>query len=50
MHTDSLALPEPLLQTKKVDLDAVPQMNGLPLLDFDLEGLTDKPWRLPGML
>lgn len=34
--------------TKKVDVDAIPQVGGQSLLEFDLEA-TDKPWRLPGM-
>ena len=34
--------------TKKVDLDAIPQVGGQSLLDFDLDA-TDKPWRLPGL-
>lgn len=32
---------------KKVDVDAVPQVGGQSLLDYDLEA-ADKPWRLPG--
>jgi pre-mRNA 3'-end-processing factor FIP1 len=33
--------------TKKIDLDAVPQMNGVPLPDIDLDSI-DKPWQKPG--
>lgn len=32
---------------KRVDLEAIPQVGGQSLLDFDLDA-TDKPWRLPG--
>ncbi len=34
---------------KKVDVDAVPQIGGQSLTDFDLESAMDKPWRMPGM-
>ena len=40
---------EALSQTKKVDLEAIPQINGVSMLELDFEGLSDKPWRLPGM-
>ena len=40
---------EALSQTKKVDLDTIPQINGVSMLELDFEGLADKPWRLPGM-
>ena len=33
---------------KKVDVEAIPQVGGQSLLDFDLEA-ADKPWRLPGL-
>ena len=33
---------------KKVDLETMPLVNGVPLNEFDLETLADKPWRLPG--
>ncbi len=33
---------------RKVDLEAVPQVNGQSLLEMDLEDAADKPWRLPG--
>lgn len=33
---------------KRVDLDAIPQVGGQSLLDFDLD-VTDKPWKLPGL-
>ena len=33
---------------KKVDLEAVPVVNGVPLNELDLESMADKPWRLPG--
>ena len=36
-----------MLASKKVDLDVVPQLNGVPLPDVDLESL-DKPWQKPG--
>ena len=36
-----------MLANKKVDLDVVPQLNGVPLPDVDLESL-DKPWQKPG--
>ena len=32
---------------RKVDLEAVPQINGQPIFEVDLEA-ADKPWRLPG--
>ena len=32
---------------KKIDVDAVPQVGGQSLLDYDLEA-ADKPWKLPG--
>lgn len=37
---------------KGVDLDAVGNINGVPVYEFDLDGLKveDKPWRKPGML
>lgn len=34
--------------TKKVDLDTVPQLNGVPLTEVDTDTLSDKPWRVPG--
>lgn len=36
---------------KGVDLDAVGNINGVPVYEFDLDGLKveDKPWRKPGM-
>lgn len=33
---------------KRVGLDAIPQVGGQSLMDFDLDA-TDKPWRLPGL-
>jgi len=37
---------------KGVDMDAVGNINGVPVYEFDLDGLKveDKPWRKPGML
>lgn len=36
---------------KKVDVDAIPQIGGQSLLEFDLEeAAAERPWRLPGML
>jgi len=36
---------------KGVDMDAVGNINGVPVYEFDLDGLKveDKPWRKPGM-
>lgn len=33
-----------------MDVDAIPQVGGQSLLDFDLEATIDRPWRLPGLL
>ena len=35
---------------KGVDMDAVGNINGVPVYEFDLDGLKveDKPWRKPG--
>lgn len=33
---------------KKVDVEAIPQVGGQSLMDFDLDA-TDKPWKLPGL-
>ena len=38
-----------LAQAKKVDLDAVPQIGGQSIYEYDLEATMDKPWRMPGM-
>ena len=36
---------------KKVDVDAIPQIGGQSLLDFDLEeAAAERPWRLPGVI
>lgn len=36
--------------SKKVDVDAIPQIGGQSLLEFDLdEAAAEKPWRLPGV-
>lgn len=37
-------------QAKGLDIDAVGQVNGTPIYEFDLEGLQadEKPWRKPG--
>jgi len=37
---------------KGIDMDAVGNINGVPVYEFDLDGLKveDKPWRKPGML
>lgn len=36
--------------TKGVDLDAVGNINGVPVYEFDIDSLKveDKPWRKPG--
>ena len=35
---------------KKVDVDAIPQIGGQSLLEYDLdEAVAEKPWRLPGV-
>jgi len=36
---------------KGVDMDAVGNISGVPVYEFDLDGLKveDKPWRKPGM-
>mgnify|MGYP001852085574 FL=1 len=31
-----------------VDLDAPGNINGVPLLEVDLDSFEDKPWRKPG--
>lgn len=36
------------ISTKKVDLEAIPQVGGQNLLEFDLDA-TERPWRLPGL-
>ncbi|XP_053130284.1 pre-mRNA 3'-end-processing factor FIP1-like isoform X2 [Hemicordylus capensis] len=36
------------LQPKGIDLDAVGNINGLPVIEVDLESFEDKPWRKPG--
>ena len=38
--------------SKGIDMDAVGNINGQPVYEFDLDGLKveDKPWRKPGML
>lgn len=34
---------------KKVDLETVPQINGVPINEVDIdESIVDKPWRKPG--
>lgn len=33
---------------KGVDLDAPGNINGVPLLEVDLDSFEDKPWRKPG--
>lgn len=33
---------------KGVDLDAPGSINGVPLLEVDLDSFEDKPWRKPG--
>jgi len=37
---------------KGVDMEAVGNINGVPVYEFDLDGLKveDKPWRKPGNL
>ena len=39
-----------LAQAKKVDLDAVPQIKGQTIYEYDLETALEKPWRMPGMV
>jgi len=38
--------------SKGIDMDAVGNINGVPVYEFDLDGLKveDKPWRKPGTL
>lgn len=38
----------PVAKLPEVDIDAVAEMDGKSILGIDLEGLQDKPWRLPG--
>ncbi|XP_061454374.1 pre-mRNA 3'-end-processing factor FIP1-like isoform X1 [Rhineura floridana] len=35
-------------QPKGIDLDAAGNINGLPVIEVDLESFEDKPWRKPG--
>jgi len=35
---------------KGVDLEAVGNIKDVPVYEFDLDGVKDKPWRKPGML
>lgn len=35
---------------KGVDLDAPGSINGVPLLEVDLDSFEDKPWRKPGKI
>lgn len=47
MHCTSLG--EGVAPVKKVDMDAVPLINGVPLPEVDIEeSILDKPWRKPG--
>ncbi|XP_058670144.1 pre-mRNA 3'-end-processing factor FIP1-like isoform X1 [Ammospiza nelsoni] len=36
------------LQPKGIDLDAAGNINGLPVIEVDLDSFEDKPWRKPG--
>ncbi|XP_029463548.1 pre-mRNA 3'-end-processing factor FIP1-like isoform X2 [Rhinatrema bivittatum] len=36
------------LQSKGIDLDAVGNINGLPVIEVDLDAFEEKPWRKPG--
>ncbi|XP_060105991.1 LOW QUALITY PROTEIN: pre-mRNA 3'-end-processing factor FIP1-like [Heteronotia binoei] len=36
------------LQPKGIDLEAAGNINGLPVIEVDLESFEDKPWRKPG--
>ncbi|XP_005291821.1 pre-mRNA 3'-end-processing factor FIP1-like isoform X2 [Chrysemys picta bellii] len=36
------------LQPKGIDLDATGNINGLPVIEVDLDSFEDKPWRKPG--
>ncbi|XP_043913672.1 pre-mRNA 3'-end-processing factor FIP1-like [Protopterus annectens] len=36
------------LHSKGIDLDALGNINGIPVLEVDLDTLEDKPWRKPG--
>ena len=47
-YTVIIYLAEGLVPAKKVDLDSVPLINGVPLPDLDLESI-DKPWQKPGI-
>ena len=37
-------------KVKGVDLDAPGSINGVPLLEVDLDSFEDKPWRKPGKI
>lgn len=32
----------------KLDIDAMPTINGQPIYDLDLAAMEDRPWRKPG--
>lgn len=36
------------MQPKGIDLDAAGNINGLPVIEVDLDSFEDKPWRKPG--
>ncbi|XP_068871800.1 pre-mRNA 3'-end-processing factor FIP1-like isoform X3 [Aphelocoma coerulescens] len=40
--------PTSKLQPKGIDLDAAGNINGLPVIEVDLDSFEDKPWRKPG--
>lgn len=37
-------------KVKGVDLDAPGSINGVPVLEVDMESFEEKPWRKPGLL
>lgn len=48
-HSPSCNLPLGT-KVKGVDLDAPGSINGVPLLEVDLDSFEDKPWRKPGKI
>lgn len=41
-------VPSSAKTTKGLDIDSVGNVNGVPLYDFNLDTMEDKPWRKPG--
>ncbi|XP_064005349.1 pre-mRNA 3'-end-processing factor FIP1 isoform X1 [Pogoniulus pusillus] len=48
IKTGGRAFPSSGAKVKGVDLDAPGNINGVPLLEVDLDSFEDKPWRKPG--